>query len=262
MYNFQLAEKVIQKQQTSSFVDVSEIFGREKEKESLIRKLVSDTSEEGRGLLIIPIVGMGGMGKTTLAHLAYNDVNVKAHFHERIWGKKFLLVLDDVWTEDRKKWDQLNFSLMQNGAEDSRILVTTQKQSIACMMRATPHMINLGELSEQNCLSIFNHMTFPNREVVQHEVFGDINKEIVKKCKGLPLIAKTLGSMMRKKRKRWEWLNVLNTKTWDWKEVEQEVFQPLFLSYYDLAPRDRCCLLCCAIFSKDYEFIRDNLINL
>ncbi|CAN6556391.1 unnamed protein product [Malus baccata var. baccata] len=290
MYSFQLTEKVIQKQQTSSFVDMSEIVGREKEKDSLIRKLVSDSSEEGKGLLIIPIVGMGGMGKTTLAQLAYNDAKVKAHFRKRIWvcvsepfdeiriakeisgdasssstgldhvlesmsesikGVKFLLVLDDVWTEDRKKWDQLKIPLMQNGAKGSRILVTTRKQNVASMMRATSHMINLAELSEQNCLSIFNHMAF-----------SDISREIVKKCKGLPLAAKTLGSMMRDKKTRNEWLDVLNSRIWDWEEVEQEVFQPLFLSYYDLAPRNRCCLLYCAIFPKDYEFSRDELINL
>ncbi|XP_008385024.3 putative disease resistance protein RGA4 [Malus domestica] len=300
MYSFQPTEKVIQKQQTSSFVDMSEIFGREKEKDSLIRKLVSDSSEEGKGLLIIPIVGMGGMGKTTLAQLAYNDAKVKAHFRKRIWvcvsepfdeiriakeisgdasssstgldhvlesmsesikGVKFLLVLDDVWTDDRKKWDQLKVPLMQNGAEGSRILVTTRKQNVASMMRATSHMINLAELSEQNCLSIFNHMAFSGREVDEFEVFGDISREIVKKCKGLPLVAKTLGSMMQDKKTRNEWLDVLNSRIWDWEEVEQEVFQPLFLSYYDLAPRNRCCLLYCAIFPKDYEFSRDVLIN-
>ncbi|XP_068337269.1 putative disease resistance protein RGA3 [Pyrus communis] len=301
MYNFQLTERVIPKQQTSSFVDMSETFGREKEKDSLIRKLVSDTSEEGRGPLIIPIVGMGGMGKTTLAQLAYNDAKVITHFQKRIWvcvsepfdeikiakeisgdaslsstgldrvldsmsgsikGVKFLLVLDDVWTEDSKKWDQLKIPLMQNGAEGSRILVTTRKRNVASMMRATSHMINLVELSDENCLLIFNHMAFSNREVDESEVFGDISREIVKKCKGLPLVAKTLGSMMSDKRKRSEWLDVLKSKIWDWEEVEQEVFQPLFLSYYDLAPRNRCCLLYCAIFPKDYKFSRDELINL
>ncbi|XP_068311009.1 putative disease resistance protein RGA3 [Pyrus communis] len=302
MYNFQLIEKAIQKPQTpqtSSFVDESKIFGREEEKGSLVSKLVSD--EEGRGLLIIPILGMGGMGKTTLAQQAYNDAAVKAHFQKRIWvcvsdpfdmikiakaitsdesissneldyvlqlmsrsieEEKFLLVLDDVWTEDNTQWNQLKVPLMQNSAEGSRILVTTRKERVASMVRSTNFMINLRVLSEPHCLSIFKHMAFRNREADEDGVFGDISREIVKKCKGLPLAAKTLGSLMHDKKTMKEWKDVLNSKIWDWNEVEEEVFQPLLLSYYDLTPVDKCCLLYCGIFPKDYELERDILINL
>ncbi|CAN6722112.1 unnamed protein product [Malus baccata var. baccata] len=304
-YGFQHIERGIQqlpeRQKTSSFVVMSEVFGREKERDILITKLLSDGGEDRRGLLIIPILGMGGSGKTTLAQLVYNDDKVKAYFQKRVWvcvsdpfdeikiakaisgddaqssneldrvlhrmstsieGKRFLLVLDDVWTHDHKKWGKLRASLIQSGAHGSRILVTSRQHDVVDMMRARSDMINLGELSEEYCLSIFNHMAFADTEVDETKAFEDISKDIVKKCKGLPLAAKALGSLMYNKKTRREWLDVLNSKIWDREEVEQEVFQPLFLSYYDLAPAIKCCLLYCASFPKDYNFERDNLINL
>ncbi|KAB2619655.1 disease resistance protein RGA3 [Pyrus ussuriensis x Pyrus communis] len=65
-------------------------------------------------------------------------------------------------------------------------------------------------------------------------------KILVKKCKGLPLVAKALGSLMHNKRTKREWLG-----------IEQKVFQPLLLSYYYLAP-----------LVKYYKFKRKYLINL
>ncbi|KAM1875190.1 hypothetical protein EV1_042320 [Malus domestica] len=304
-YGFLHTERGIQqlpeRQRTSSFVVQSEVFGRDEEKEILKKKLLSDGGEDRRGLLIIPILGMGGMGKTTLAQLVYNDDKVKAYFEIRVWvcvsnpfdeikiakaisgddaqssneldrvlhrmstsieGKRFLLVLDDVWTHDREKWEKLRAPLIKSGAPGSKILVTTRKREVVDMMRAKNEMINLGGLREEYCLSIFNCMAFDDTEVEESKAFEDISRDIVKKCKGLPLAAKALGSLMCNKKTQREWLDVLNSKIWDREEVEQEVFQPLFLSYYDLAPAVKCCLLYCASFPKDHKFERDELINL
>ncbi|KAM2021372.1 hypothetical protein ACFX16_043401 [Malus domestica] len=245
---------------------------------------------------------MGGMGKTALAQLAFNDEKVKACFDIKVWvcvsdpfdeikiakaiisgaegvspnsdsledlfqcmsesikGKKFLLVLDDVWTEDQRKWEKLKLPLKHSGARGSRILVTTRKEEVVRMIGALTQKIDLERLSEPDCLSIFNRMAFFSRD--KDGALETIGEKIAKKCKGLPLAAKTLGSLMRYKKTKKEWQEVLDSKIWQLEKFEQEVFQPLLLSYLDLAPTVKRCLLYCVIFPKDHLIDKDYLIEL
>ncbi|XP_021826694.1 putative disease resistance protein RGA3 [Prunus avium] len=304
-YNLQYTKREIEqieREKSSSFVDKT--FGRVDEKDKVVEKLLSGSGQGEATCLVIPIIGMGGIGKTTLAQLAYNDEKVQAHFNNRIWvcvsdpfdeikiakaiieglkketpasnelhtlksiihesvkGKKFLLVLDDVWNQDYRKWEQLKLPL-QNGVVGSRILVTTRKEEVARMVvGASTDIVNLEVLSEENCWALFYHIALADREKNESKVLEFIGKEIVKKCKGLPLVAKTLGGLMRYKKTRKEWKDVLNNKIWELDGVEEQVFQPLLLSYYDLAPAIKRCLLYCVIFPKDYNIVKDELIEL
>ncbi|BFG19408.1 hypothetical protein CerSpe_056820 [Prunus speciosa] len=306
-YNFQntiRGTEKLERVETSSFVNVSSIIGREEEKNRLMSMLLSESSQQGGSpFVVIPIVGMGGLGKTAFAQLVYNDENIKTHFDTRIWvcvsdpfeeikiakaivevlnngdnrinstslqpllecinkyisGKKFFLVLDDVWNPTFSNWEPL-MGALQNSAIGSRILVTTRKETVATVIRATAdHAIHLNILSDQDCLQLFNKIAFFNRE--RDDQLEDIGRKIVKKCNGLPLAAKTLASLMLYKKTRKEWLDVLDSKIWDLEEVEQEVFRSLFLSYYELSLAVRRCLLYCATFPKDYVFEKDDLID-
>ncbi|XP_062182124.1 putative disease resistance protein RGA3 [Phragmites australis] len=68
---------------TSHLLDESLVFGRSNEKESIIELVLS--CSHGTGTQVLPVVGMGGIGKTTVAQMVYNDSRVKERFDLRGW---------------------------------------------------------------------------------------------------------------------------------------------------------------------------------
>ena len=74
---------IVQREMTHSFVHDSDVVGRDEDKEKII-DLLMHPSEDGT-VPVISIVGIGGMGKTTLAQWVYNDERVAKNFASRIW---------------------------------------------------------------------------------------------------------------------------------------------------------------------------------
>ncbi|MED6186514.1 hypothetical protein PIB30_067411 [Stylosanthes scabra] len=70
---------------STSLVVSSDIFGRDVDRENIIKLLLDDNCDAESPLTVIPIVGMGGIGKTTLAQLVYNDAQVMGKFCTRAW---------------------------------------------------------------------------------------------------------------------------------------------------------------------------------
>ncbi|KAL0009473.1 hypothetical protein SO802_010975 [Lithocarpus litseifolius] len=298
--DFNRQPDVVPRPTTTSFADVSHIIGRDIYRDDPLRNLLDvDGLEETNSYRVISLVGMGGIGKTTLAQLAYNHPNVQAHFQIRMWicvsdpfdqckvaraiineidpkhplgdiklqtllceiqklikEKKYFLVLDDVWIENSQIWEPFKLAL-KNGVHGSRILVSTRKQRAAEVMGSV-HMINLELLANEDCLSIFNKIAFSNEE--QPKYLEDLSKKLAIKCKGLPLAAKTLGSLMQNKRSRDGWNNILDSHMWELEDIENGLLAPLLLSYYELPSTMRRCFSYCAVFTKGYLFSRDQLV--
>jgi len=275
-----------------SFVHPSKVIGRDKDKENIINLLMH--SDGSKNVNVISIVGLGGLGKTTLAKWVYNDERVDQNFQLRMWvcvseefsvtrliseilksscvtidpnwsvdtlqtelreqlrDKKFLLVLDDVWNEDRNKWIELR-DLLIDGSEGSKIIVTTRTDLVASVM-STDSTNNLEGLCQDDCLSLFVKCAFNEGEEKQHPNLLKIGKEIVEKCKGVPLAVKTLGSLLHSKVDEREWEFVRDNEIWKLEQKENDILPALRLSYDQLPIHLKRCFAFCSLFPKDHEF--------
>ncbi|PNY00810.1 disease resistance protein rga3-like [Trifolium pratense] len=86
-------EHSLQRRQfTHSHVDASSVIGRENDKETIIKLLMESNprSDGDKCMCVIPIVGIGGLGKTTLAKLVFNDKRIDEVFQLKIWVFLFL----------------------------------------------------------------------------------------------------------------------------------------------------------------------------
>lgn len=271
--------------------DESEIiFGRDEEKDRIVDMLLLNDDTEWRDPEIVSLIGMVGIGKTALARLVYNDDRVKTHFQKRIWmpmfkgfdmerivksepflfdmldplgivrDERFLLVLDDVWSEDCDKLWQLRIPL-QSGARGSCIMVTTRSDKVAREIGSS-HFHYVQPLPGDDCWSLFSRKAFIHRTDEECLILEPIGREIVKKSGGVPLIAKALGNILSSKSTSGEWESALNREFWKITGYEDSMMNSLLRSYHGLPFQFKQCLRFCSLFPKNHWIEKETLVQL
>ncbi|KAK7401348.1 hypothetical protein VNO78_12759 [Psophocarpus tetragonolobus] len=284
--------------QTYSFVSKDDVIGREEEKRLLKSYLLQTRVIVTDNVSVVPIVGFGGLGKTTLAQLVYNDDAVQRYFERKMWvcvsdefdikkiaqkmivddknidveevqqnlrdkilGKKFLLVLDDVWNEDRELWLKLK-SLVMEGSKGSMIIVTTRSRTVAKIMGTHPPLF-LNGLDLERSWKLFSQMAFDGGKEPNDRELLAIGREIVKKCAGVPLIIRTIGSLLYSRNLgRSDWLYFKEVEFSKIDQQKDKIFAILKLSYDHLPSFLKNCFAYCSLFPKGFEFDRKALIQL
>nr|XP_023890113.1 putative disease resistance protein RGA4 [Quercus suber]XP_023890114.1 putative disease resistance protein RGA4 [Quercus suber]XP_023890115.1 putative disease resistance protein RGA4 [Quercus suber]XP_023890116.1 putative disease resistance protein RGA4 [Quercus suber] len=287
-----------EREMTHSFVPDSDVIGRVDDKRNIIDLLMHPGNNSN--VSVIFIVGMGGLGKTTLAQWVYNDERIATNFDSRVWvcvsedysvlklakeilksagggssenmsmdlvqaslrsilkGKRYFIVLDDVWNEDRHKWIDLKNLLI--GGQGSKILVTTRSHRVASIMAPGP-IHELKGLPHNDCLSLFLRCAFNEGEHEQYPKLVDIGKQVVEKCKGVPLAVKTLGSLLYSKTQERDWISIRDNEIWKLEQKETDILPALRLSYNKLPSDLKQCFAYCSLYPKDFRYNKGDLIQ-
>ncbi|XP_062211099.1 putative disease resistance protein RGA3 [Phragmites australis] len=307
-YRFQAGDgrRTAQPMQCPSFLEAAahrdeRPIGRTKEKEKIVRALISDS---GMDLPVISIWGTAGIGKTALARLVYYDPEVENFFTKKIWvwlpdvcdvrratkmiieavteqkceflsldilqqrlgehlrKMRFLLVIDNLWAEGFQFWEFLKPSLIA-GEKGSKVLITTQQETVTRMMSNILN-INLKGLEVEECWQILKVHAFSGWSSNDHHDLELIGQSIAKNCRGSPLAAKSLGVLLSDTNgQREQWENILSEMQILEDGKNTNIILPsLQISYQHLPYHLKQCFAYCSILPLGVEFEKDELVRL
>ncbi|KAK9073331.1 hypothetical protein SSX86_007655 [Deinandra increscens subsp. villosa] len=254
---------------------------------------VKDMILDRDDLVVVGINGIGGSGKTTLAREIRRDDDVRSFFsnnilfltvsqspnvdelRQKIWqflsDVKFngcseigynylstvtppaLVVLDDVWA--LPVLQQLIFKV-----PGCKTLVVSRIKFPSSVLNSS---YELELLREEDAVSLFCHTAF-GKTSIPPGADENLIKQVVEKCKGLPLALKVIGASLREQSEK-SWIGAKNRLSLGQPicdSHETELLNRMKLSIDCLSPKVRSCFLDLGSFPEDKKIPLDVLINI
>ncbi|KAJ0976403.1 hypothetical protein J5N97_018368 [Dioscorea zingiberensis] len=296
------------KRVTTSSPNEKKIYGREDETKELIRVLKLEKPNINGNISIVPILGMGGIGKTRLAQFAFNNPEIETYFDKKVWVfvsdhfdqfritkeiaeslsiddatpkfpydtasldlleskiksclkgiKRFLLVLDDVWSNE---WQRILDPLKFTEVESIKIIVTGRNPTVLAGLE-TGDRILLGGLYGNDYRSFFINCVFGNENPDNYSsTLQIIGEQIMKKVNGSPLAVKTVGRLLKRNLTEEHWKHVLDSDLWEIGSDANDIMPTLALSYHHLPEHLQMCFAFCSVLPKGYNIHKYELIGM
>nr|ACN56764.1 disease resistance protein RPP13 variant [Arabidopsis thaliana] len=188
----------------------------------------------------------------------FADEELEVYLHGLLEGKKYLVVVDDIW--EREAWESLKRALPCNH-EGSRVIITTRIKAVAEGVDGRFYAHKLRFLTFEESWELFEQRAFRNIQRKDEDLLKT-GKEMVQKCRGLPLCIVVLAGLLSRKTPS-EWNDVCNSLWRRLKDDSIHVAPIVFdLSFKELRHESKLCFLYLSIFPEDYEIDLEKLIRL
>jgi NB-ARC domain len=179
-----------------------------------------------------------------------------SEIHKSLWDQKYLLVLDDVWTDEL--WSHIE-EVLVDANNGSRVLITSRNVNVAMVTDSSPELYKLPFLSEDEGLRLLLKKAICNRSYSNDLI--NVAIELVKKCSGVPLALIVLGGLLSRKPPSYtEWNKLLLTM--NWRTDGKRCMNILATSYDDLPLALKYCFMYFAAFPEDFEIKAEKLIRM
>ncbi|KAF2912116.1 hypothetical protein DAI22_11g232400 [Oryza sativa Japonica Group] len=190
----------------------------------------------------------------------FNNLDIlEQKLEEALGGKRFLLVLDDIWchnSENQHKQQKI-LTPLRVGKPGSKVLVTSRTENALLALGALK-CIPISELDDNAFLKLFLHYALPsvNMDEQDQKQLEEIGANIAKKLRRSPLAARTVGGQLQIRPNVDFWRDACN------RDLLNETMGALWWSYQHLNEQVRRCFSYCSIFPRRHQLKRDELVTL
>ncbi|KAF3675875.1 putative WD repeat-containing protein 43-like [Capsicum annuum] len=232
------------------------MVGRDDQRKWLVEHLTRSYSSEPK---VIVTVGMGGIGKTTLANEVYNDVCIRSHFDVCAWATVSQLLNVKEISLSLLRFTKGGTFDMNDEAELANML---QKS-----LKAKRYLIVLDDMWKSEAWDAVR-LCFPsenkgirillmtrNTEVVRDASTKNLSlQQIAEKCHGLPLTIVVVSRLLKFQRAIENWKSVAkDVKSFVTNDLDEQSSCVLGLSKNHLTSDLKAYLLHFRIFKEDAE---------
>nr|XP_009774730.1 PREDICTED: putative late blight resistance protein homolog R1B-16 isoform X1 [Nicotiana sylvestris]XP_009774732.1 PREDICTED: putative late blight resistance protein homolog R1B-16 isoform X1 [Nicotiana sylvestris] len=184
------------------------------------------------------------------------DVDIADKLQKTLKGRRYLIVLDDIWEIDA--WEDLGLCFPK-GEDGSRVMVTTRIEEVAKHLQHRNDPYSLRFLTSEESWELLQKKVFRGESCPPNLLEAGL--QVAEHCKGLPLVIVLIaGIILKMERKASLWLEVANDlSSLALGEQGTKVIQS---SYDHLEDQLKPCLLYMALYPEDYKIPVSDLLKL